>query len=122
MNKKIILTGLICGFVSSAAMADGIYISPKISVNTLSVDEVRVEHAAVNGVWSEFTGNKHESWSGDKTNVNPKFAIGYDFDLNQYGIVSVEAEYGATKNYFNGVGLGADLSKQEVIAGVKISF
>ncbi|MDR0727077.1 MAG: outer membrane beta-barrel protein [Rickettsiales bacterium] len=101
MHKKLVLTALIGGFVSTGAMADGFYIAPKLSLNTTSVDESRVETKVISGAWSEFTGNKQESWDGKKTQLSPKFSAGYQFDLQKYGLLSIEAEYGATKNHFN---------------------
>lgn len=109
MNKKLALTAIIGIVATNAALADGFYISPKIALGTTSVEESRTETKVIGGTWSEFAGNKHESWEGDKTQVDAKFAIGYDFNLDKYGIVSIEAEYGTSKNYFNGVGLDYDL-------------
>lgn len=109
MNKKLIVTAVLGGLVSTGAMADGFYIAPKLSLNRTSVEESRAETKVIGGVWSEFAGNKNESWDGDKSQVSPKIAFGYEFNLDKYGMLSIEAEYGASKNYFNGVGADYDL-------------
>jgi opacity protein-like surface antigen len=99
--KKIIISSLVAVFAVSAANAEGFYISPKLSANSTNVKEARVEKKVVGGEWAEFAGNKSEKWDDKGTQITPKFAVGYDFDLKDAGILSVEAEYGETENYFN---------------------
>lgn len=101
--KKIILSSLAAAIVIGNANADGLYVSPKVSWNHTRISESRTEKAwnNANGNWAEFANNKHESWDGHGNKLTPKIAIGYDFDLNKYGIFSLETEYSHTRNHFN---------------------
>lgn len=110
--KKIILSSMAAIVAAGSANAGGLYISPKISWNHTRIDESRIEKAwnAKNGAWSEFSGNKNESWSGHGNKLTPKIAIGYDFNLDKYGIFSLEAEYGKTSNHFNPSDAGTDFT------------
>ncbi|MDE6481471.1 MAG: outer membrane beta-barrel protein [Alphaproteobacteria bacterium] len=105
---KKILCGSVFALVATGAMADGFYISPRVAYGITSADESRVEHAAVDGVWSEFDGNKHESWDDKNREFAPQMAVGYDFDMGKAGIFAIEAMYTSVDNFFKLTGTGAD--------------
>lgn len=98
--KKIILSSLVAVTAATTANA-GVYISPKVSWNWVSVDESRTEKKWNGTDWAYSANNKHESWSDRDNKLSPKIAVGYDFDMEKYGILSIEAEYGKTSNHFN---------------------
>lgn len=101
---KKILSGSIFALIATGAMADGFYINPQVAYSITSIEESRVEKSAQNGVWADFDGNKHETWSDKGHKFSPKIAVGYDFDMEKYGILSIEAEYGEVDNFFNALG------------------
>ena len=119
---KKVLCGSMFALVATGAMANGFYINPQVAYSITSVEESRVEKSAQNGSWAEFVNNKHESWADNGHQFSPKIAVGYEFDMDKVGILSVEAEYGEVDNFFNAVGSDVDLDKHEIIAGVKLSF
>ena len=104
---KKILCGSVFALIATGAMADGFYINPQVAYSITSVSENRVEKSSQNGVWAEFDGNKHESWSDTGHKFSPKIAVGYEFDMDKAGILSVEAEYGHVDNFFNAIGFDA---------------
>lgn len=106
--KKIIVSSMVAIMAASAANANGFYISPRIAWSQMRVDESRVEKKPVAGVWSEFAGNKHESWSDHDYTLTPKFAVGYDYNADKYGVFGLEVEYGKTSNHFDPTHSGAD--------------
>ena len=104
---KKILCGSVFALIATGAMADGFYINPQVAYSITSVSENRVEKSSQNGVWAEFDENKHESWSDTGHKFSPKIAVGYEFNMDKAGILSVEAEYGHVDNFFNAVGFDA---------------
>ena len=101
---KKILCGSMFALVATGAMANGFYINPQVAYSITSVSESRVEKSAQNGSWAEFVNNKHESWADKGHQFSPKIAVGYEFDMDKAGILSIEAEYGEVDNFFNAVG------------------
>lgn len=106
MMKKV-LCGSALALIATGAMADGFYISPKVAYNITSVKESRVEHTVVNGVWAETVRSKHETWQDKNHELAPRFGVGYDFNMNKFGILGIEAEYGYADNFFKASGTGA---------------
>lgn len=106
--KRILLTSVMAISVAGAAHANGFYISPRIAWSHMRIDESRVEKKVVDGVWSQFAGNKHESWASHKNKLTPKFAVGYDYDADKYGVFGLEVEYGALSNHFDPTHNGND--------------
>lgn len=106
--KKLLLTSVMALSVASVAHADGFYISPRVAWSQMRVDEARIEKKPIAGAWSEFAGNKRESWSGRESKLAPKFAVGYDHDAKEYGIFGLELEYGKTSNHFDPTHNGVD--------------
>ncbi|MDE6571562.1 MAG: outer membrane beta-barrel protein [Alphaproteobacteria bacterium] len=101
MKKLIITSTAVMAMFTGASHADGFYISPRIAWSDMHIDETRIEKKPVNGAWSDFAGAKHESWSDNDGNLAPKFAVGYDYNTNKYGILGLEIEYGQTSNHFD---------------------
>lgn len=108
MTMKKVLCGSVFALVATGAMADGFYISPKVAYSITEVKESRVEHAAIDGAWSVFDDNKHESWQDKNREFAPRFTVGYDLDMGRAGVFGIEAGYGAVDNMFNIVGTGMD--------------
>ena len=107
-TMKKVLCGSVFALIATGAMADGFYISPKVAYNITSVKESRVEHMPIDGVWSAFDGNKHESWQNKNRQFVPQLAVGYDFDMGVAGILGIEAGYSAADNFFKITGIGMD--------------
>ncbi|MDE6250674.1 MAG: outer membrane beta-barrel protein [Alphaproteobacteria bacterium] len=97
--KNIALSAVLAVFATTAANA-GVYITPKISWNQVHIDESRDESKIMNDTWASYNGAKHETWSGHDDKLAPKFAVGYDFNTEKYGMFGIEAEYGTTSNEF----------------------
>lgn len=102
---KKVLCGSIFTLIVTGAMADGFYISPKAAYNITSAKEARVEHTVANGAWVETARSKHEKWQDKNREFTPKFAVGYDFDMKEFGVLGIEAEYGAVENFFKASGI-----------------
>lgn len=107
---KKVLCGSMFALVATGAMANGFYINPQVAYSITSVSESRVEKSAQNGAWAEFAKSKHESWADKGHQFSPKIAVGYEFDMDKAGILSIEAEYGEVDNFFNAVGFDMDES------------
>ncbi len=99
--KKTLLTSLAILATTASANAGEFYIHPSIAWSQMHVDESRTEQKVVGGVWSDFAGNKHESWDGHDDAITPKFAVGYDYNTEKYGIFGIEIEYGKTSQHFD---------------------
>lgn len=97
--KQIALSTVLAIVAASSAHA-GFYITPKVAWNQTHIDESRNELQVVNGAWATFDKAKSESWTGYDDKISPKFAVGYDFATEKYGVFGIEAEYGATSNEF----------------------
>lgn len=97
--KQIALSAILAVVAVSSAHA-GVYITPKISWNQTHIDESRNEFTVVNGNWVHLATNKSESWTGYDDKISPKFAVGYEWSTEKYGVFGIEAEYGATSNEF----------------------
>lgn len=105
---KKVLCGSVFALIATGAMANGFYISPKVAYNITSAKESRIEHKAVDGVWTAFDGNKHESWQNKNREFAPQLAVGYDIDMGVAGIFGIEAGYAAVDNSFQITGIGMD--------------
>ena len=95
--KKIALSSILAVFAATSANA-GFYITPKIGWNQVHMDESRIEKAWNGKIWAN--DKKHETWTGYDDKISPKFAVGYDYATEKYGIFGLEAEYGTTSNEF----------------------
>lgn len=99
--KKTLLTSLAVVMAAANANAAGLYVSPKLSWNTLVADETRAEKKFDGKQWSDFADARSESWHDKDGRINPKFAVGYDFDAEKYGVFGVELEYGQSEHRFD---------------------
>ncbi len=100
-KKNTMIVSLAVFMAAGGAHASAFYINPKIAWSQTRVDESRTELKSIKGTWTEFDGNKHESWSAHGNKLSPIFAVGYDFDTQKYGTFGIEAQYGQATNHFD---------------------